>query len=74
MDNEDAVNDNKNEGNVKIWAGLFHDNQKPSAAMPLLHLERAKGRLKLDFEDIDTMEDALGFCLVDASWDVTRGT
>lgn len=33
-------------------------------AIPLHQLERIENRLKLDCDDIDTIEEALGYCLV----------
>lgn len=48
----------------KRWANLFRDNRKATMATPLHQFERTGERLKLDFDDIDTVEHSLGFCLV----------
>lgn len=49
---------------VKLWTNLFKDNRKASMMTPLHHFEQVNNHLLIEFDDIDLMEDALGYCLV----------
>ncbi|KAG6489797.1 hypothetical protein ZIOFF_051076 [Zingiber officinale] len=48
----------------KTWASLFKNNWKPTSGVSLEQYEAKGERLSFDFDDIDDIEDTMGFCLV----------
>ncbi|KAG6493877.1 hypothetical protein ZIOFF_048880 [Zingiber officinale] len=48
----------------KTWASLFRNNRKSASGVSLEQYKAKGERLSIDFDDIDGIEDALGFCLV----------
>ncbi|KAG6502753.1 hypothetical protein ZIOFF_035040 [Zingiber officinale] len=47
----------------KYWANLFKDNRKTKLALSLDQYKAKRERLSFDYDDIDSVEDALGFYL-----------
>lgn len=48
----------------KTFAALFQDNRNPNKGIPLAKVENAKGEVDISFEEVDTVESALGFTLL----------
>lgn len=48
----------------KTFASLFQDNRNPTKGMPLARVEGLKGEVDVAYDEVDNMEDALGFALL----------
>ncbi|KAG6502969.1 hypothetical protein ZIOFF_035258 [Zingiber officinale] len=48
----------------KTWASLLRNNLKPTSDVSLEQYEAKGERLSFDFDDIDDIEDTMGFCLL----------
>lgn len=50
--------------NNKSFADLFKDNRVPRESSQLHYVEQTEGDIKLDLEEIDSVEDTHGYCLI----------